>query len=74
MRLFYQSCFFNASPDLKRNQFTGASEPRSISLLLQQNVKAILPEATKEKWQHMAEEYKTTGRIEYVKRAVALAA
>jgi hypothetical protein len=70
----YQSCFFMPCSDLKRNQFTGASELRSISLLLQQNVKPILPEAIKEKWQCMAEEYKTTGRIEYAKRAVALVA
>lgn len=70
----YQSCFFTPCSDLKRNQFTGASEPRCISLLLQQNVKAILPEAVKEKWQRMAEEYKTTGRIEYVKRAMVLVA
>jgi hypothetical protein len=70
----YDSCFFTPCKGLKHNQFIGASDPRSVSSLLQQNVKAILPEAIKEKWQCMAEEYKTTGRIEYVKRAVALVA
>jgi Acetyltransferase (GNAT) domain len=70
----YESCFFTPCNGLKHNQFIGASDPRSVSSLLQQNVKSILPEAIKEKWQHMADEYKATGRIEYVKRVVALAA
>ena len=70
----YQSCFFMPCSDLKRNQFTGASEPRCISLLLQQNVKSIIPNAIEEKWQRMANDFKTTGRIEYVKRVVVLAA
>ena len=70
----YQSCFFTPCPNLKRNQDIGADLARSISLLLQQNVKSILPEAIKEKWQRMADDFKTTGRIEYVKRVAVLAA